>query len=236
MTYHAHTYKEIADRFNDWMRINPIGANVTNRTLDIANSGQDWLTMYKPWSDMIKVVTLTILSSQADLPDDFARLINVHYDVDGDGRPEGYYYNRGAQNRGYKLIDTFAKGGGHSRVIKFFNTIGQAPILTYQYRIDDFAGEGDEYSFFPKNLLLLTMQMIHIDETGIIIPAIKAIHAAQAKALRDYEQAHHWVDMELRREIKDDFGRVINTYDVSLDGGEATRDSTRGLSRSTDTR
>lgn len=235
MGYHADTYTEFQNRIQDWLNAAGTGANISDLPLDLANRAQMWLTMYKPWSDMIKVTTLTVTDNEASMPSDFARLVSVYYDVDSDGKPEGYYYNQGRINGGYKLVDSFTKDSGHSRKIVFFNTLSQTPVLKYQFKLDDFTGSGTEYSFFPGNLLLRTAQRLHIVETGLTDREMLILIDEQKKDLRDYEQAHHYVDAEMRLSINDDNGLEIDTYAVDLAGNiDGGRDRTRGLSRSTD--
>jgi hypothetical protein len=237
MSYNTPTYTEYANRIKDWMIANATGGNITDRSLDLANRAQDWLTMYKPWSEMIKTAALTISNNQASLPDDFARVINVHWDSNSDGKPEGYFYNRGPVNKGYKITDVFSKAAGHVKTITFFCTLGLAPILEYQFKLSDFAGSGVEYSFFPGELLLKTAQRLHIVETGLVGAEMQLIISEQKTILRDYEQAHHYVDTQLRRRINDDLGNEISLVDIDLSGGDiGTRDFNRGLSRDTDSR
>lgn len=237
MSYGANTYTEYKNRMNDWMKHIATGANITDRTLDLANRAQDWLIMYKPWSDLVKTQALTVTDNQADFPSDFARMVHCNWDSDADGKPEGYFYNLGPSNKGYIVENTFTKAGGHSRVIKFFNTLGVDPIMKYVYKLDDFAGTGTEYSFFPGELLLRTAQLLHIEEKGLSKIEYDMIYRSHNRLLTNYTQAHHYVNQELNRRINDSLGNEIIMQDVDLMGGvPGNQNNTRGLSRSTDAR
>jgi hypothetical protein len=238
VSYHGDTYTEFENRIKDWLNYAGTGANVSNLPLDLANRAQSWLTMYKAWNDMIKTASLTLVSGNTySLPTDFARIIYFYYDSDSDGKPDGYYHHQGRYNGGYKLLDTFAKATGHSRTVTFFNTLSQTPSIKYQFQLTDFAGTGTEYSFFPGELLLRTAQRLHIVETGLTSKEMLILIDEHKKTLRDYEQAHHYVDSEMRISINDDNGAEISTYNMNLNGDiDGGMDRSRGLSRSTDLR
>lgn len=237
MAYGAGTYAEYAKRIKDWMMHAATGANVTDRSLDLANRAQEWLMQYKDWSDLTITAALTVSDNEADFPADFARMVNCNWDSDADGKPEGYFYSNGPLNKGYVIVNTFTKAAGNSRVIKFFNTLGVAPRMTYVYNLDDFTGEDTEYSFFPGNLLLRTAQRLHIEEFGLTTKEMNQIIISQKEMLRDYTQAHHYVNQQLNRRINDAVGNEIIMQDVDLMGGvQGNRDNTQGLDRDVDAR
>ena len=236
MPYGSGTYAEYAARMNDWMKYKATGANITNRTLDLANRSQNWLIMYRPWADLKKTAELTVSDNEADFPSDFARMVHCNWDSDGDGKPDGYFFDRGRIGQGYLVTDIFDKDTGHARVIKFFNTLSQTPKMVYIHYLDDFEGTGDEYSFFPGELLLRTAQMLHSEETGLKASDISPILSSHKRLLDMYTAAHTY-DAELSRVINDSNGNEIIMDDINLAGGcYSSRNHNMGLSRDTDMR
>ncbi len=186
---------------------------------------------------MIKTATLTLSGTEANLPSDCVRIINIFYDSNGDGHPDGYYFRDNGPDGGYEITDTFSKATGHSRVINFFSALSQTPKITYQYALSDFEDSGTEYSFFPGELLLKAAQRLHIVETGLVGIEMQAIISECDKLLRDYTQSHQNLNNQMRISINDDFGNEIQTSGVNLSGyNDVVNPTNTGITRSMDVR
>ncbi len=239
MPLNAEVFSDFKKRINDWANVAETGGNVTNFPLDLANRAQNWLTLYKPWTEQLKTATLTMDGNVASLPSDYGVLVDIRWDSNSDGKPEGYWYKDGRLQNGYTIKNAFTKAVGHNRSITFFNTLSQTPILLYQYALADFVdSDAAEYTFFPGELLYRTAQRLHIVDSGMTSAEQLIILKEQEQQLKDYTQSHHLVNSELRLAILDDLGREVGTWDVDLTregqhGGAIRRG---GLSNSTDLR
>lgn len=238
--YRSSTYLELANRLNDWLRVSNAGANVGNRALDLLNRAQEDLTMHRAWNDMLYDVALDVTDYIAALPSDMARIVEVFYDTDSDGKKEGGWYHRGPRNKGFKIITSGDKDLGYTYKIRFYQTLGQSPILRYQKKLDDFEdfedhSENVQYSFFPGELLIRAAQNIHIIETGLTGAEMAVIQRDYDKQIQKYEKAHDWYTVQLRRKPVDIYGRETYIENINLSGnysyGENNND---GLSRSHD--
>lgn len=237
MSYNAETYVDIKKRLNDWLR-NTAG-EVNNLPLDLLNRAQNWLTKYRRWTDMMKTVTLEAVTGEVNayyLPSDMAAFTTIFVDSNMDGKPDQYLYRQARHHDGYEIEDRFTKTAGHRWVVTFYTAPTETPRCYYQKRLDDFQDDetNPQYSFFPGELLLRTAQLIHIEETGLTGPEIRAILDSQEKQIRDYEQAHNAVNNDLRMEIKDDNGHLLSTEHGDLQGNYSGGRDYRGYENDVD--
>lgn len=219
MGYFTDTYEDIEKRLNDWLIDE--GGNVTDLALDLLNRAQKSLWNAAPWEYLIVDLALTLNASRAVvLPVGFGKVIDVYHDSDGDGRPDFHYYKDGRLDNGYTIRDSFSKASGHSFTMTFFASPSVVPHLLYQKQLDDFAGTGTEYSYFPGDLLLLQAQFIHLTDAGVIENnEYKPIVSRYEREMHQYKVAHQWVNEEMRVIVNDDSGVEIATDQYSLDGG-----------------
>ena len=237
MSFNLETYLELRKRLSDWLR--STGGDVTNLPLDLLNRAQNWLTEYRRWTDMMVSAELTAVSGETNsfyLPSDMAAFTMIFYDSDSDGKPEKYYYRHARHDDGYEITDTFDKSTGHSWVVKFYTTPSYTPKAYYQRKLVDFTNDevNTQYSFFPGELLLRTAQLIHIEETGLTGTEVQVIINSQKGRLKDYAQAHHNVNNDLRMEINDDSGSKIKAESMDLTGNFSSYNNVRGYENSVD--
>ena len=116
--YRATTYISLENRLNDWLRVSSAGGNISNRALDLLNRAQEDLTMHRAWNDMLYNVALTVSDNLATLPSDMARIVDVFYDTDSDGKKEGGWYHRGPRNKGFNIITSGDNTTGYTYQIQ----------------------------------------------------------------------------------------------------------------------
>lgn len=235
MSINSETYLDIKNRLSDWLR--NTGGDIENLPLDLLNRAQNRLTEYRRWTDMMRTASLEAVSGENNayyLPSDMAAFVTIFFDSDNDGRPDKYFYRHARHDNGYEIRDDFDKSTGHSWVVTFYNSPSEAPKAYYQKRLDDFTGEGTEYSFFPGELLLKCAEVIHIEETGLTGAEVQVLRNTYFELLKDYEQAHHNVNNDLVMEINDVTGNHISTEGMDLQGNFSGVSNLRGYRNSAD--
>jgi hypothetical protein len=223
MSEWSETYTSVKNDFLDWMsdQAND-GGNVTDVALRTINKAQLSLWRYRPWTYLLKSQTLTLTSKAATLPVDFGRVVRVYSDSDGDGKPDTFFYEHGRYDNGYKIRDVFAKATGHAFTITFYSTPANTVYLDHIVKLDDFTGTGTEYSYFPGDLLLAEAQYIHIVDSGLIGDEFQAIVNRRNELLRDYEEAHQYVNVDPRVQHNDYYGNEVLQETYTLDGEMAS--------------
>jgi hypothetical protein len=220
-TFLNEPYSTFSKRLTDWL--NTAGGEVTNLTLDLFNRAQYVLWAYRAWSSLIQQSTLTLVSNTvpaANFPAGFGGIIcAIGIDTNSDGKLDRFFYKDGDVAWGYKIINSFSKATGHSWAITFFSTPSANPILVYPKALDDFAGSGTEYSYFPPELLISQAQVTHIEEAGLVGNEYQAIINKHEKLLRDYEQAHQYQNIEMRMRQLDNEGDEISNEAYDMAGG-----------------
>jgi hypothetical protein len=125
----------------------------------------------------------------AALPSDYGLLIHCYADTDSDGKPDYYYFKDGELIDGFKLVPNFSKSSGHSFSIQFFQSPLEPLYIDYQTALENFTGEGTEYSFFPKNLLFRKMQHLRCLDKGML-DEWKALSAEFKDELGRFKSQH----------------------------------------------
>jgi hypothetical protein len=99
--------------------------------------------------------------------------------------------------------------------------------MVYQRLLEDFAGTGDEYLFFPLNLMALECQKINLREKGNLKELVAA-NAAFDDEFKVYCNAHQWVNYDPSSVLRDRAGlRIfVETYQLN---GEAVSGSNRSV-------
>ena len=165
---------------------------------------------------------MSLTDNAYTLPSDFGRVVDVWGDLDGSGVPSYWYYEADDQSRGYKLVDSFDKSTGHSWVMSFHYPQSSTVNMRYQKILEDFTGEGTEYSYFPANLLLLEIQRLNTQEKGNT-KEWQMFEAAYEKALKRYSNANQWVNCDTTPRVNDRYGNRITTQNYSLSGESVSR-------------
>jgi len=223
-TFLNEPYSTFSKRLTDWL--NTAGGEVTNLTLDLINRAQYRLATYRAWDGLITHYALEMHGLSAVLPDDFyGAVCRVYVDVNGDNKPDVYYYRDAQAGTGYLIKDTFTKEAGHRWEIIFFARPQAAPIIVYPRALPDFTGSGIEYSFFPPELLLAAAKVIHIEESDLVGDEYNAIQRQYLTLLRDYEQAHQYQNTELRMAQIDASGKETEVVGYDLGGGDDEGDN-----------
>lgn len=214
-------YSDIYNRLLDWMSdVANTGGNVSNRARDLLNRAQEQLRIYRAWDGLLKRSQLTVTDKVATLPDDCREIVRVWHDSDSDGKPDFYYYQDSKRpDDGYYITDTFAKATGHTRTMTFYAAPSYDPYVEYIHSLDEFTGDGTEYSYFPGELLLATAQLIHVTESGIVGNEYSAIERRQSHLMLDYEQSHQYQNIDPRSVQNDDDGVEIELEDFNLYDG-----------------
>jgi hypothetical protein len=212
-------YADFKKRLDDWLRDE--GGSISDLSKDLLNRAQTELWMYRDWDGLMKRSQLTLSSNAASMPTDFGGmgLKNVWIDSNADGKPDKYYYRESTADQGYKLVNSFTKSAGHSWTITFFSTPPANPYVHYKRCLDDFTGVGDEYSYFPPDLLVTTAQKVHIEEADLVGNEYEAILRRQAQLLRDYESNHQYQNNEPEWHPLDMSGQQIESEGFDLQGG-----------------
>lgn len=202
------TFEDIAASFNSWLDSTPTdGDYVDNLTLEYANRAQESLLSEATlgWQYLTKTVLLTLSNLVAALPSDYGLLINCYADTDSDGKPDFMYFKDGELLEGFKFIDPFSKSTGHSFSIQFFQSPLEPLYIDYQAALEDFTGEGTEYSFFPKNLILRKMQNLRCLDKGML-DEWKAIGSDYQIEINKFKSQHQNVAGTIGIQINDSRG------------------------------
>lgn len=213
----------IRNRLKDWIINNPVGGYVENLDLDLLNRAQSWLCTYRPWDFLKKQTALTLSSTNiASLPDDCWQILEVYADVNGDGKPDWWYYQDDPDvSKRYVLNSTFDTATGHTWTITFPNTavVLQALVLRYIASLADYEGtETDEYSFWPAELLLRCAQKIFLEENGIVNDNKNAIFASFNEQLKNFEQFAQKTNVAMDHTVKFRNGTPVKFFGHSMDG------------------
>lgn len=165
------TFEDIATSFNSWVDSDITDATyVSNLVLEYANRAQESLLSEAAlgWQYLTKTVQLSLSGLTAALPSDYGLLINCYADTDSDGKPDFYYFKDGELLEGFKLLPNFTKSAGHAFSIQFYQNPLEPLFIDYQTALEDFTGEGTEYSFFPHNLIFRKMQHLRCLDKGML--------------------------------------------------------------------
>jgi hypothetical protein len=219
----SEKYADIASDFNNWVQ-----AEGSTYTPDLAlrylNRAQNvlWLNPVNGWDYLIvDRVALTIGTDLvATLPTECRKVVAIYVDMNADGKPKIYYYKDGRIMFGFRFTDTFDMSTGHVFSVKFYySPIGGQAYLKYQKTLVDFTGTGDEYSFFPAELLLLCAQVIRTREKGLI-EEWKVLNSEYVRLLKDFKAQHQHNCEEISVEINDANGTplIIPSYGLAVTG------------------
>lgn len=229
MAYPNQVYSDAYKRLTDWLVESNTGGAVTNLARDLLNRAQEELRMYRPWEELSKHEPLTVNSDKsAYLPADCGEIIGIYHDSDNDGRPDWWYWNRSKRvDDGYYFTNDFSRLNGYQRAFHFYAAPSYTPIVWYVRTLEAFTGTGldtddVEYSFFPLDLLLVTAQIIHRSEEDLMDGSYAQLVIRKEKLLADYEEAHQFINVDMRMNVTDYDGELVGMDEYSMIGGQTT--------------
>lgn len=221
MSWRKELYADVAASFKEFMVKGNEGDDVADFALSYLNRARRKLNGYRPWKLLlVKRLSMSLTDRSYDLPEDLARINQVYEDQDDDGLPDFFYYENSTRtDDGYYITETYTKAAGWSRTITFYSAPSSTPYMDYIPALDDFTGEGDEYCFFPGELLLATAKMFQLEDDGrISTDEYKLIYNRFQEEERDFTQAQV-ENYDMRMEVKDDRGKRVGVESYSLSGG-----------------
>lgn len=160
MIYGRDTYAVIAADLGKWKYID--SAADADLELSVINDAQDYLWMADEWAPLMKRTELVVVDRQASVPVDFGKFLDLLYDI-------GSIDHKYIINRDFRFVPAFSKSSGMSVAVQFLpdTAVTQPVYLVYKAMLDKFTATGDEYSFFPKGLILACAQMRHLEKCGL---------------------------------------------------------------------
>lgn len=226
MGYGAYLLSNVYKRFKDWADDTAnTGDNVTDLALDAINQARDELRMHQKWEELMVRATLSITDRVATLPDDIGEVLWVA-EVDGNGRRKKFYFqNSNDTSRSYVINNTYDQTAPHSQTWTFIMAPSGNIDVAYIKRLPDFTaaqvanGADPVYLFFTENLLLTKAKEIYLLDGDMITDELGAVQAKLEKLLGDFEEAHQWVNYDLKIDILDDYGQVMDMEIYDMQGG-----------------
>jgi hypothetical protein len=222
---------DIAPSFESWCDSSSTGGEyITDLTVEYANRAQEALWFDPPmgWDYLTKTAELTLGGTsglEVTLPADFGVLLQVYSDTDRDGKPDYYYFKDGRLLEGFKFNDAFTKAAGHVFSLQFYQSPMMPLFAKYQAKLEKFEGsEEEEYSFFPKNLLLRKMQHLRCLDKGML-DEWKALSVDFERDLAKFKSQHQNIVASPEMQLNDASGSpvYIPRYSVISGGSGSAR-------------
>jgi len=197
-----------------------------NLNLKLVNQAKDWLCTYKPWRDLQVLVQLPLgTDRKVTLPSDFGSVIEVFIDASNIGKPSWWYTLRDndvAKRYDEEVVYDVATGFVRKFVFPPTVYIPQNPWVRYSKVVADYTGTGIEFSFFPKNIMLLVVKKILQDYYGVnASDDPKWISMRVSEELRMLEAYAYNNNVALDMSVKDRYGNPIRISGGSLDGSRS---------------
>lgn len=228
--YWSDTYGDIQPVVKDFL--DNEGGEVSDLALSTINRAVHRIWQRRFWTYLTARASLSLDSNdQASVPSDYGRVHSVYYDSDSDGNPDFFFYfNSERTDRRIIWVNTFTLAAGHTRKIEFAKTPSYTPVIRYQKALEKFTGAAAEYSYFPASLVIIESQVLHATENGWADKGeLTALMAARDRELRDYEQAHQFLNEPARFEAKDDRGMPFEIEEYSIEGGYEQNPGATGI-------
>jgi hypothetical protein len=198
-----------------------------NLGLIVYNQAQDWLCMYRPWRDLrVKVQLTPDTNKKITLPADFGCVIMVYTDPSGIGKPM-YFYTLNANDVATRYYEEATQDPTTGlRTLKFCFPptafIPQNPYVEYSKALQSATqadSDNGKLSFFPINIMLVTVKMILQDYYGVAANQDPNwIYSRLEKELKAFEAYAYNNNVALDLSIKDRFGNPVFLQGMSLDG------------------
>jgi hypothetical protein len=160
------------------------------------------------------------------MPVDYGKLINLMWDSNGDGIPEGYFDVNGSDPlRFCEIREEFDVSTGMTFSVYFGRVPSFTPMVRYIANLNDFRevdSEGQaltEYSFFPAELLLKTAEMLHLQEKGSDTATLGTVSQAHIDLLTQFEQWQNRGGAQDRM-MRDALGYRVYQQSLDLRGGD----------------
>lgn len=210
----------IINRLKDILVYSDTGNNVENLPLDLINRAQMYLSTYRQWDYLKKVVALTLGDNRiATLPSDINAILDIYVDQ-GIGKPSIHYYQNGNDvEERYELFDNFSATTGHSWYIQFPSTAslpGQL-YLIYTYNLADITAD-DLFTFFPAEVLLRCAQVLHHEDKGITGDSSQLAINAFEKNLANFIRNSQYTNQQMDLSITNAYGDPVKIAGHSIDG------------------
>lgn len=227
MPYIGDTIETLRNRLKNWLIYSSTESHVENLDLDLLNRAQSWLVSYRWGADpLITTYTLTLSgSNEATCPSDLKTILEVYCDSTIPGYPDIHFYeNHNDVAQRYTKYYTHNNGTGGYWTIVFpsVSPVLSSPKLKYAVFLSDYTGTGDEYSYFPGELLLRTAQKIFAEEMGITGEKVDRILTSHIENIRNYETSIVGNNMVPDLTPKDHYGRPIHIAGYKLDGSDVS--------------
>jgi len=158
---------------------------------------------------LLKISALTITDSTASVPSDFRKFLDMRADSDGDGVYEYPYFI----GKDFEFVRTFAKATGWTISLLFHvqtNRYMYDPIyLIYQKALEKFTGTGDEYLYFPIELMDAATKLLIAKDSGEVGSEYVAIRDMFNDLYRDFTLMCNDRNNKTYRSIPDIHGNPI---------------------------
>ena len=220
MAFNNEMFSDLQPRLKSWLQIDDESSFITSTSLDLLNRAQNWLVLYKPWSTLQKRSVLTVTNKVASAPSDFAYELQLYSKPSDNNAPTVFYYREKRRERGYEIVDSFDKSTGHAPAFTFYTAPSFDVYLLYIRTLEDFTGTGDEYTFFPGEMLLNAAKFLHASEMGMDMGEISQIKSALDETIQMYIKTHQYANAELRMQVNDEIGNPLDIASYNMLGSE----------------
>ena len=213
----------VYNRFLDWADdVENSGDNITNVAIDYINRAQEEIRAHRLWEELITREPLTVTNRVASLPSDLGEIVSIGGDSNGDGKIDFYYYqDSNDEDKGYYITNTYTKAAGKSQTLTFYLSPQYTPILLYVKTLEDFTaaeatGGTDIYLFYPESLMLAKAKEIYLLDGDLIGDELTAVQNEVRNKMADYEAGHQYVNIDIKRDMLDDEGQIVDMegYDI----------------------
>jgi hypothetical protein len=199
----------------------------SNLGLVVYNQAQDWLCMYKPWRDLrVKIQLALDNERKITMPDDFGCVIDVYTDPANIGKPMCFYYLNCADVAMRYTEEATQDDITGVRTLKFAFPptvfVPQNPYVEYSKALPNVTQEiadTGKYSFFPLNVMLVTVKKILQDYYGVAANQdLNWITLRVVEEVGLLESYAYNNNSPLDLTIKDRFGNPVFIQGMGLNG------------------
>jgi hypothetical protein len=230
MAFYNEKIATIRARLRDWLKIT--GGEVVSLDLDLLNRAHQWIQSYRNWDCLRKTATLTVADNTINaisypkssiLPVDVSSIYSVYVDNAVVGKPNIYFYENDS-DVAYRYTKEYIYDSADATksywVISWpsVSPLLSSPKMEYVRILADFTGVGDEYSFFPGELLLRTAQKIRVDEKGMTGDNVAQLLLSFQESLNRFERMNQSNNVRPDLVPKNKFGQPIHINGYRMDG------------------
>jgi hypothetical protein len=215
----------LINRIKDVLVYSDYGNNITNLALDMANRAQAWISMYRPWDFLKKVVTLTIGADRiCSLPTDLNTILRIYVNNGDGGQYVDYYPDAPAVEERYELFDDFTASAGHVWYIQLPSAASiVGPLsLKYTYDLPNITAE-DQFLFYPSELLLRAAHKLHIADKGLTGDRVDNALAEFERVMANFIRNSQHMNQKMDLNIHNKYGTPVKIGGHALDGSGSIR-------------